>query len=112
MKILLMNPPSLKGDIYMKELGRCGRKSVGGEIWPQTGLASIAAVIEQQGYEAKIIDSMAEGFGYKETLDAAKNFSPDIILLNTTTSTFKNDSEVTKMLKNDFGKQVYIGLSG
>ncbi|KXK33076.1 MAG: hypothetical protein UZ16_OP3001002408, partial [Candidatus Hinthialibacteria bacterium OLB16] len=35
MRILFLNPPLPDGDIYMKELGHCGRRSVGGETWPQ-----------------------------------------------------------------------------
>ena len=57
MRVLLLNPPSESGTIYMKELGRCGRKSVAGELWPQTGLAYLAAVARGRGCEALIEES-------------------------------------------------------
>ena len=73
MKFLFLNPPVGDGEIYMKELGRCGRKSVAGELWPQTGLAYLAAMVLQEGCNAKIIDAIAEGLSVDEVINKIKN---------------------------------------
>jgi magnesium-protoporphyrin IX monomethyl ester (oxidative) cyclase len=110
MRILLLNPPSLRGEIYMKEIGRCGRKSVAGEIWPQTGLAYLAAVLEQDKHEVMIIDSMAETFSMEEFIQKIKGFNPKLIVVNTTTPTFTNDSEIVKIIRKNI--KCYIGFVG
>ena len=60
----------------MKEVGRCGRKAIGGEIWPQTGLAYLAAMVERAGHEARIIDAMAETMTLEEVA-AGKSLNAD-----------------------------------
>ncbi len=94
MKTLFLNPPSVSGQIYMKEIGRCGRKSVAGELWPQTGLAYLAAVAEREGHEARIIDAMAIGMSVETLTEAVAQWDPDLIVANTTTPTFRNDAFV------------------
>src|SRR3970040_1495833 len=92
MRILLLNPPLPDGDIYMKELGRCGRRSVGGETWPQTGLAYLAAVAQRAGHEASILDGMAEGLSQPEAESRMAAWSPDWVIVGTTTPTFRQDA--------------------
>ena len=98
MKILFLNPPTLTGEIYMKELGRCGRRAVAGEFWPQTGLAYLAAVVEGQGHETRIIDSMAVGMGIEELIHEVQAWEPSFIVAGTSTPTFLNDAEVLRRL--------------
>ena len=99
MKTLFLNPPVLSGAIYMKEIGRCGRRSVAGELWPQTGLACLAAVAEAKGHEARLIDAMAEGMSVYALEDQVREWNPDLIVINTTTPTFKNDVAVVAQLR-------------
>jgi radical SAM superfamily enzyme YgiQ (UPF0313 family) len=103
MRILFLNPPLPDGDIYMKELGRCGRKSVGGETWPQTGLAYLAAVVLREGHEAAIIDSMAEGLSQPETERRIAAWNPDWVIAGTTTPTFRQDATYLRGLKERHG---------
>jgi anaerobic magnesium-protoporphyrin IX monomethyl ester cyclase len=99
MKILFLNPPALTGEIYMKELGRCGRRAVAGEIWPQTGLAYLAAVVEAQGHKARIIDCMAERMGVERLIQDVKAWNAALIVAGTSTPTFLNDAEVLRRLR-------------
>jgi len=82
----------------MKELGRCGRKSVANEKWPQTGLAYLASILGKDGHNIKIIDGMVQKFSTEEI----RKFNPRIAVLSTTTPTFNNDAKVAKMIKEDF----------
>lgn len=109
MKILFLNPPTLTGEIYMKELGRCGRKAVAGECWPQTGLAYLAAVVEAQGHEARIIDSMAVGMGLEALIGEVQAWQPSLIVAGTSTPTFLNDAEVLRRLSVDRALKAFAG---
>ena len=110
MKILILNPPMKNGLIYMKELGRCGRKSVAGEVWPQTGLAYIAAVLRQDGHEIMFLDAMAMGFDIGQCIYKIAAFKPEIAILHATTPTFKNDAEVLDLIRKRTG--AVCGLVG
>jgi anaerobic magnesium-protoporphyrin IX monomethyl ester cyclase len=103
MKILFLNPPLPDGDIYMKELGRCGRRSVGGETWPQTGLAYLAAVALREGHEAAVLDGMAEGLTQEQTEARIAHSAPDWVVTGTTTPTFRQDARYLKDLKQRHG---------
>ena len=110
MRALFLNPPDLKGDLYMKEVGRCGRRSVAGELWPQTGLACLAAMAESAGAEARLIDAMAEAMDVDRLVDEAEQWRPDLLVVNTTTPTFDNDIEIVGRLRERCG--ALIALSG
>lgn len=101
--LLFLNPPDLEGGIWMKEVGRCGRKSLGGEIWPQTGLAMLAAMAETEGFPCRIIDGMVDRLS-PEALEAelAKE-PPQLILINSATPTLENDNAVLKRLMKQTG---------
>ncbi len=93
----------LNGVIYMKELGRCGRKSVAGEVWPQTGLGYIAAVLRKGGHEVMFMDSMAMGFDVGQSIYKIAAFKPEIAILHTTTPTYNNDAKVLDLIQKRTG---------
>ncbi|GAB4316138.1 MAG: radical SAM protein [Candidatus Sumerlaeia bacterium] len=111
MNVLLLNCPILTGGLYMKELGRCGRKSVAGEIWPQTGLAYLAAMALRGGHDARIIDAMAEALNLTETLDRITAAPPDFIIANVTTPTFLNDARVFAAIRERL-PETLLGMAG
>ncbi|MCE7907830.1 MAG: radical SAM protein [Candidatus Omnitrophica bacterium COP1] len=110
MRILFLNPPLPDGDIYMKELGRCGRRSVGGETWPQTGLAYLAAVALREGQEARVLDGMAEGLTQDQAEARILEWLPDWIITGTTTPTFRQDALFLRTLKGRHG--FTVGFTG
>ena len=60
--VLIVNPPSPDGHIYIRDVCRWGRKSREKMIWPQTSLAYIAAMVPQH-MTVRIIDAIAEKIG-------------------------------------------------
>ena len=66
--VLIVNPPSPDGHIYIRDVCRWGRKSREGMLWPQTSLAYLAAMVPEN-MTVRIIDAIAEGLG--ENLDPA-----------------------------------------
>ena len=91
-RILFMNPPYRDGSIFMKEIGRCGRRSIGGELWPQTGLGYLASSARQAGAEVQLHDAMALGWDWEKTFENIGHFKPDVIVLLCTTPTIDNDA--------------------
>src|SRR6478609_4897688 len=57
--VLLVNPPSPDGGIWIRTQHRVGRRSREEMIWPQVSLAQHAAMLEPD-YTLAIIDAMAE----------------------------------------------------
>lgn len=48
--VLVLNPPSPDGDLFLRDIARVGRRTRDGIIWPQTALAQIGAVVQQRVY--------------------------------------------------------------
>lgn len=64
MKVLLIQPPMFHQQVQLS---------------PNLGLASIAAVLEQDGAEVKVVDAAAEDLSYDSILDRIRSFQPHII---------------------------------
>lgn len=111
MKILILNPPHIEGTLYMKEVGRCGRKSISGEYWPQTGLAYLAAIAEKEGAEVRLWDGMLPNQGLIALKTSIHNNTPDVIIALTSTPTSSNDLQVAQELKK-VNRNIQIGLVG
>jgi radical SAM superfamily enzyme YgiQ (UPF0313 family) len=94
----------------MKEIGRCGRKAVAGEFWPQTGLAYLAAVASSKGHIVRIIDGMVGSIAVKEMMSLIESFCPELIVIITTTPTFNNDTNIVKIIKGRFN--LVVGFVG
>jgi radical SAM superfamily enzyme YgiQ (UPF0313 family) len=61
-------------------------------------LGYAAAVLEKDGHEVLLIDSLASNQTLEEFLDEVKSFSPDVIVMETSTPSFKNDMGILKKL--------------
>ena len=110
LRVAIVNPPALDGSIFMKELGRCGRRSAGGERWPQTGLAHLAAVADEAGAEVLLFDPMAEGVAFADAARRVLAISPDLVLLHAATPTFVGDARFAALLNE--GGAPLVGLVG
>lgn len=112
MRTLLLNPMMLSGICYMKEISRCGRKSITNEIWPQTGLAYLAAVLKENGMDVKIIDAMADKSTLSDILNIINSYKPEILVIHTTTPTFYNDAKVAEIIRKEIDTKIVIGFVG
>ena len=111
MKILFLNPPHLLGMTYMKEVGRCGRKSIAGEFWPQTGLAYLAAMSAKSGATPLFWDGMLPRHHFDNLKLYLLNHKPEVIIMLTTTPTFSNDLQNARLIK-DLLPSTIIGMTG
>lgn len=91
MKVLLINPPTLKKEVWVRE-GRCQQFDIWGASFPPLSLAYIAGQIKDIS-EPLIIDSGPADLDLENTLKTIKKFNPNLIIISTATPTINNDLE-------------------
>lgn len=88
--ILLVNPPSPDGDIWIRSQHRVGRRTRENMIWPQVSLAQMAALLHPT-YSVKIVDAIAERMGWPEFTKILDKYQPRFYLTQVTAPTLEND---------------------
>ncbi|NJL90264.1 MAG: radical SAM protein [Coleofasciculaceae cyanobacterium SM2_1_6] len=88
--ILLVNPPSPDGDIWIRSQHRVGRRTRENMIWPQVSLAQMAALLHPT-YSVKIVDAIAERMGWAEFTKILDKYQPRFYLTQVTAPTLEND---------------------
>jgi len=93
--VLLINPPwTKKGGNIWKTVSSC---------WPSQALAIIAAVLEQEGHEVKILDSPAMHVALNDLKQYLKDnynkFNPDFVGISITTVLFEFGTKATEICK-------------
>ena len=97
-KVLFINPPSPDGSIYIRDVNRHGRRSNERMIWPQTNLASLAAMVEKD-YETKIFDCIADWISWERFEKIIEREKPNYVVIEIISSTLSNDLRVAKIAK-------------
>jgi len=109
MKVYFINPPAT---IPISREGRCMiRKSAWAFTLPPISLAYCAAILREEGFEVKIIDCIAEGINQLVLKEKIKQYNPDIIILNTATSSIVNDIKIADDIK-EINPLVKVGVIG
>lgn len=88
--VLLVNPPSPDGGVWIRTQHRVGRRSREEMIWPQVSLAQHAAML-QPDYSVEIIDAIAERLTWKEFEKRLREKSPKYYFTQVTAPTLTND---------------------
>ena len=68
--VLLVNPPTPDGGIWIRSQHRVGRRSRENMIWPQVSLAQMAALLVPD-YTVEIVDCIADAHGLAGVREAA-----------------------------------------
>lgn len=103
MKVLLVNPP------FRPEKGRFSREqrspaiTKGGTFYYPLWLCYAAGVLEDDGFEIKIIDAPAKRLHLPEVVEKAQAFEPRMIVVDTSTPSIASDAEATAGLKEATG---------
>lgn len=86
------------------------REKFGEPSDPPLGIAYIASVLQQKGYEVNIIDANAENLTIEEIYHRLVQLKPDVICISCNYSPLHNPTlEIAKMVKRKFGLPVIIG---
>lgn len=107
-KLFLINPPSPDGFVYIRDIQRHGRRSSELMIWPQTNLASIAAMFRED-FEVTIFDCIASKISWGELEETLVREKPDYALVEVISSTLSNDMEVVKVAKQQGAITMAVG---
>src|SRR5512147_2847730 len=106
--ILLVNPPSPDGGIWIRSQHRVGRKSRENMIWPQVSLAQMAALLVPD-YKVAIIDAIAERMTWDQFERKLRAYVPKYYLTQVTAPTLQNDMYGVFLAKALGAKTVAMG---
>src|SRR5437868_12919419 len=87
--VLLVNPPSPDGGIWIRSQHRVGRKSRENMIWPQVSLAQMAALLVPD-YSVEVVDAIAAGMGWPEYEKLLRDRRPLYYLTQVTAPSLPN----------------------
>jgi len=89
MKTLLINPPSQKQEIWVRE-GRCQQFDIWGAPFPPLTLAYLKTQIRDLS-ETLVLDPGPGQMNQEEVFERIKDFQPDMMIMSVTTPTFESD---------------------
>jgi radical SAM superfamily enzyme YgiQ (UPF0313 family) len=88
--IMLVNPPSPDGGIWIRSQHRVGRRSRENMIWPQVSLAQLAALLVPD-YTVEVVDCIATRMTWEEFEKLVDEKRPRYYLTQVTAPTLRND---------------------
>lgn len=98
MKVLLINPPPVRGVNVIRE-GRCmQRTEAWTTVWSPVSLATIAAVLRDAGFEMRLHDGSVEKADCDEVIGDITSWGPDLVVVNTATTAIEQDLEFVDMV--------------
>ncbi|MCA9949014.1 MAG: radical SAM protein [Anaerolineales bacterium] len=88
--IVLVNPPTPDGGLWIRTQHRVGRRTRENMVWPQVSLAQMGALLAPT-YKIAIIDANAEFMGWPEFAALLDKYQPKYYLTQVTAPTLEND---------------------
>jgi radical SAM superfamily enzyme YgiQ (UPF0313 family) len=106
--IMLVNPPTPDGALWIRTQHRVGRRTRENMVWPQVSLAQMAAMLVP-AYTVKIVDANAERMGWKEFATLLDKYQPKYYLTQVTAPTLENDMYGTFLARARGAKTIAFG---
>ncbi|MBK9049932.1 MAG: radical SAM protein [Chloroflexi bacterium] len=88
--ILLVNPPTPDGGLWIRTQHRVGRRTRENMVWPQVSLAQMGALLHPE-HKIAIIDANAERMDWKTFAQKLDEYQPKYYLTQVTAPTLEND---------------------
>lgn len=88
--IVLVNPPTPDGELWIRSQHRVGRRTRENMVWPQVSLAQMAALLHPE-YKVAIIDANAERMTWSHFAQLLDRLQPRYYLTQVTAPTLEND---------------------
>lgn len=81
-------------------------------IWAPVSLATMAAILENEGFKVKLDDCIVNEVGFSQLQRKLRRFKPDLVVINTATPSITSDLKVTALAKqtNKKCKTVAFGI--
>ncbi len=107
MKVLLLSPPFVQD--YMRN-ARCDYVSISDTQWPPIWLAYCGSFLEKNGHTVKLVDAPASKLNHDEAFRISSDFSPDLVVVYSSTKSMENDIDFSIRIKEAIGcKLVFAG---
>jgi radical SAM superfamily enzyme YgiQ (UPF0313 family) len=106
--VLLVNPPSPDGGIWIRTQHRVGRRSREEMVWPQCSLAQLAAML-MPNYKVSVIDAIAERMDWRKFEEVLRQKSPKYYITQATAPTLTNDMYGVMLAKSIGAKTMAFG---
>jgi anaerobic magnesium-protoporphyrin IX monomethyl ester cyclase len=106
--VMLVNPPSPDGGIWIRSQHRVGRRSRENMIWPQVSLAQLAALLVPD-YTVEVVDAIATRMGWREFEKLVDEKRPKYYLTQVTAPTLRNDMYGVFLAKSVGAKTMAFG---
>ncbi len=88
--VLLVNPPTPDGGLWIRTQHRVGRRTRENMVWPQVSLVQMAALLHPT-YKIAVIDANAERMGWPEFTLLLEKYQPKYYFTQVTAPTLEND---------------------
>jgi len=96
--VLLVNPPTPDGAIWIRSQHRVGRRSRENMVWPQVSLVQLAALLSDR-YTVKVVDAVAERMTWQAFAEIVNRERPKYYITQLTAPTLQNDLYGTFLAK-------------
>jgi anaerobic magnesium-protoporphyrin IX monomethyl ester cyclase len=106
--VLLVNPPSPDGGIWIRTQHRVGRRSREEMVWPQCSLAQLAAMLSP-AYSVAVIDAIAERMSWADFEAILRQKCPKYYLTHATAPTLTNDMYGVMLAKSIGSSTIAFG---
>jgi len=106
--VMLVNPPTPDGDIWIRSQHRVGRRSRENMIWPQVELAQMAAILTPE-YSLEIVDCVARRIGWEEFAQILEEKRPKYYITQVTAPSLRNDMYGAFLAKSLGAKTMAFG---
>lgn len=106
--IVLVNPPTPDGELWIRTQHRVGRRTRENMVWPQVSLAQMAAILHPD-YKVKVIDANAERMGWPEFARLLEKYQPKYYITQVTAPTLENDMYGCFLAKARGAKTIAFG---
>jgi radical SAM superfamily enzyme YgiQ (UPF0313 family) len=106
--IVLVNPPTPDGQLWIRSQHRVGRRTRENMVWPQVSLAQMAAMLHPQ-HKVAIIDANAERIDWPAFTKILDRLQPKYYMTQVTAATLENDMYGCFLAKARGAKTIAFG---
>ena len=106
--IMLVNPPTPDGGLWIRSQHRVGRRTRENMVWPQVSLAQMAALLSPT-YRVLVVDCNAEKMGWAEFIRLLDRYQPKYYLTQVTAPSLENDMYGTFLAHARGAKTIAFG---
>jgi anaerobic magnesium-protoporphyrin IX monomethyl ester cyclase len=103
MKVILLNPPFKNECGHFSRTSRSPAITKSGTLYYPFWLSYAAGVLEDDGFDVRLIDACATLSSKEEVLAQIEEFAPKLVIVDTSTPSIYNDVEIAGEIKRSLG---------